>query len=107
MRQQTLSQQHKKGKHKAWYRLRKRQDDRETTRHYTEQEIQSLAHSTVNSAGIIRPATGDLHMPSDLVDRVDGQQKDRPPSVLLVIITLALIFIAIITYFVAQMPPKN
>lgn len=98
-------QKHKR--HKGWNRLRRHQDDTETTTQYTEQEIHSLAHNQSRVAGIIRPNTGDLHMPSGFVETGDGQQTNRLPRVILVIITLALIFIAIITYFVAQMPPKN
>lgn len=106
MKQQNISK-HKQKAHKGWKRLRKAQDDTETTRQYTEQEIQSLSRNQSNSAGVIRPNTGDLHMPSDLAEPGYGQQTNDPPRVMLVIITLALVFIAIITYFVTQMPAKN
>lgn len=98
-------QKHKR--HRGWNRLRRPQPDTETTKQYTAQEIHSLAHSQSSGSGIIRPNTGDLHMPSDFVERGDGQQTDSPPRVMLVIITLALIFIAIITYLVSQMPKKD
>ncbi len=92
---------------KGWSRLRRPLHETETTRQYTEQEILSLSRSPSNAAGIIRPNTGDLHVPADFVETGDGQQTNSLPGVILVIITLALVFIAIITYFVTQMPPKN
>ena len=99
--------QHKQRRHKGWKRLRRSQDETETTRQYTEQEILSLSRSPGNAAGIIRPNTGDLHVPADFVETGDGQETNRLPRVILVIITLALIFIAIITYFVTRMPSKD
>ncbi|MEK6304451.1 MAG: hypothetical protein AABO41_27495 [Acidobacteriota bacterium] len=99
--------QDKKRKHTGWTRLRRPQDDAETTKQYTEEEVQSLSHYQSNHAGIIRPDTGDLHMPSDFVETGDGEQTKAPPRVMLVIITLALIFIAIIAYLVSQMPNKE
>ena len=92
-------------KHKGWNRLRRRQTDAETTRQYTEQEIQSLSRVHDHVAGIIRPDTGNLHMPTELAEA--GQRTSGPPRVMLVIITLSLIFIALITYFVSQMPRKD
>lgn len=106
MKHQNINK-HKHKKHKGWNRLRRHQDDTQTTKQYTEQEIQSLSRNHDNVAGIIRPDTGDLHMPSDLTEPGYGQQTNVPPRVMLVIITLALIFIAIITYFVSQMPKKD
>jgi hypothetical protein len=106
MKHQNFSK-HNLTKHKGWKRLRSRQDDTETTKQYTEQEIQSLSLKQGNSAGVIRPNTGDLHIPSDLREAGEGQQASGPPHVLLVITTLALIFIAIITYLVSQMPKKD
>lgn len=101
---QLNKQRHKR--HRGWNRLRRPKNGTETTKQYTEQDIHILAHSQ-SRAGIIRPDTGDLHMPAGLVETGDGQQSNRPPAVLLVIITLALVFIAIITYFVTQMPRKD
>lgn len=98
---------HNLTKHEGWKRLRRRQTNTETTGQYTQQEIQSLSLKQSNSAGVIRPNTGDLHIPSDLTEAGDGQQASGPPHVLLVIITLALIFIATITYLVSQMPKKD
>jgi hypothetical protein len=66
-----------------------------------------LASNQSSDAGIIRPNTGDLHMPSDLAEAGYGQKGTGPPRVMLVIITIALIFIAIITYLVSQMPKKD
>ena len=105
MKQSNINK-HKQRKQRVWNRLRRPQDDPGTTRQYTEDEIQCLARPERNGAGIIRPDTGKLHMPSGLAESGDGQQ-NSPPGVMVVIITLALIFITIITYLVSQMPPKN
>ena len=102
-----VMKQNKQRKHKGWKRLRRSQSETETTKQYTEQEIHSISRSPSNAAGIIRPNTGDLHMPSDLAEPGYGQQTNAPPRVMLVIITLALIFIAIIAYLVSQMPKKD
>jgi hypothetical protein len=106
MTQPTDKQSIKRRRHRAWYRLRRRQDNTETTKVYTEQEIQSLSRVSSNNVGIIRPGTADLHMPSDLVDGTDGKHSNGLPTVLFVIITLAVIFIAIIAHFVSLMPEK-
>jgi hypothetical protein len=92
---------------KGWHRLRRRQDDSDKTQIYTEQDIESLSRSQGNGLGIIRPDTGDLHMPSNLEVSGDRQHSNSPPRVMLVIVTFALFFIAIITYFVMQMPKKD
>jgi|RhiMetdeSRZDD1v2_1073273.scaffolds.fasta_scaffold666822_2 hypothetical protein len=92
---------------RGWYRLRRRRDDVETTRQYSEQDLQNLAHQQGTRAGIIRPETGDLRLPAGLEESSEGRQANAPPKVMLIIITLALLFIAIITYFVSQMPAKN
>jgi hypothetical protein len=94
---------HKKG----WSRLRRPQHETEITRKYTAQETLEVARSPSNAAGIIRPDTGELHVPSGFAETGGGQQTTGLPRVVLVVLTLALIFIAIITYFVAQMPPRN
>ncbi len=93
---------------KSLRRLRRRQDDPEKTRAYTPGEIHRLAHETTNNAGVIRPDTGPLSLPSGLDDIGEGKQSDNPAGVVLVIVILALIWIAIITYFVIRMPdPKE
>ena len=106
MNQQNMNRQKQKKK-QGWNRLRRRPDDRETTKLYTDQDILSLSHSQNNGSGIMRPNTGDLHMPANLEETRDGQKTNSLPRVLLVIIMLALIFISIISYFVAQMPKKD
>ena len=93
-------------RHRGWNRLRKHQNDAATTQSSME-VIHSLAHAQIKSAGIIRPDTGELHMPSGLAETGDGQRTNAPPVVMLVIITLALIFLAFITYLVSQMPKKD
>ena len=57
------------------------------------------------ASGIIRPDTGALRLPSDLSDE-ENQNSVLPNRVVLTITILALLFIAIITWFVAHMPAK-
>jgi hypothetical protein len=102
-----VMKQNKRRKHRGWKRLRRSQDETEKTGRYTEQQILSVSRNRTNNAGIIRPETGDLHLPSDLSEPGYGQQASGPPRVMLVIITLSLIFIAIIAYLVSQMPKKD
>jgi hypothetical protein len=92
---------------KKWRRLRGRRDDPDTTKQYTPQDVHALLSKEGNGLGIIRPNTGDLHLPSNLEAIGEGEQTNSPPRIMIVIITLALIFIAIITYFVSQMPTKD
>ena len=89
---------------KSLRRLRRRTDDPEKTRAYTPGDIHRLAHETENHAGVIRPDTGQLNLPAGLDDIGEGQQSNNPEGVVLVIVALALIWIIIITYFVARMP---
>ena len=89
---------------KSLRRLRRRRDDPEKTRAYTPGELHRLAHQSNNSAGVMRPDTGDLNLPPDLDNLGEGRQTDHPSRVVLIIVTLALIFIALITYFISQMP---
>lgn len=91
-----------------WKRLRRRREDTETTKHYTEQDLKSLAGERPggNGSGVIRPEN-NLHLPASIDDVGDSQQTLHPNRVLLVIVMLALIFIGIIAYFVSQMPPRN
>ena len=56
--------------------------------------------------GIMRPDTGALRMPSDLNDE-DRSRSLLPNNVVLVITLLALLFIAIIAWFVSRMPAKG
>ena len=85
-------------------RLRRRRDDPEKTRAYTPGELHRLAHDGTNHAGIMRPNTGDLSLPAGLDDIGEGSRTDHPSRVVLIIVILAMIWIGIITYFVAQMP---
>ena len=89
--------------------MRNKRDDPDKTKQYTPQDVQSLAHNETgrNGAGVLRPDTDSLHLPTGIEDISEGVQTNSPNKVLIVIVTLALIFIAIITYFVSQMPPKN
>lgn len=88
-------------------RLRKQADDTETTRHYTPQDEQSLVMESANRAGIIRPNTGAFRLPADLNELGSEKSNGQPARIVYVIIGLALTFIAIITWFVAQMPDKQ
>jgi hypothetical protein len=92
---------------KRWRRLRARGEDSDTTKQYTPQDVHALLHNKGNGAGIIRPGTSDLHLPANLDALGEGKQSDSPLRVMVVIVTLALIFIAIITYFISQMPNKD
>jgi hypothetical protein len=92
---------------KRWKRLRGRRDDPDTTKQYTPQDVQAILAKQENGSGIIRPNAADLHLPANLEAIGEGDQTDSPFSVMIVIITLALIFIAIVTYFVSQMPNKD
>lgn len=96
-----------KDKDKRWRRLRGLRDDPDTTRQYTAQDVQGLIAKEGNGTGIIRPSTGDLHLPADLEAIGEGEQTSSPPRIMFVIITLAFIFIAIIAYFVSRMPNKD
>lgn len=93
---------------KSLRRLRRKGDDPEKTRAYTPGDIHRLAHETENNVGIMRPNMGELNLPSGLDDIGEGQQSNHPARVVLIIVALALIWIVIITYFVARMPePKE
>ena len=89
---------------KSWRRLRRRRDDPEKTRAYTPGELHHLAHQSTNNVGIIRPNTGDLNLPSGLDDIGENSQTDHPSRIVLIIVVIAMIWIAILTYFVSQMP---
>ncbi|HJQ69448.1 MAG TPA: hypothetical protein VKA70_10765 [Blastocatellia bacterium] len=89
---------------KSLRRLRRRRDDPEKTRAYTPGEIHRLAHESAKSVGVIRPDTGDLSLPAGLDDIGEGQQTDHPGRVVLIIVIIAMFWIGLITYFVAQMP---
>lgn len=61
----------------------------------------------VNEEGIIRPNTGNLRLPDALIEASDNKERTMMPGkVILTITALALIFIAIITWFVSEMPEK-
>jgi len=92
---------------KRWKRLRERRDDPDTTKQYTPQDVHALLHKAENGAGIIRPNSDDLHIPPDIESIGEGGQNNGTPRVMIVIVTLALIWISIIAYFVSQMPPKD
>jgi hypothetical protein len=96
-----------KRSNERWKRLRARGDDQDTTKQYTPEDVQSLLAKQGNGSGIIRPDAGELHLPANLDAIGEGEQTDSPYRVMFVIITLALIFIAIVTYFVARMPNKD
>ena len=94
---------------RAWSRLRHKRDDPDKTKQYTPQDVQSLAHNETggNGAGVLRPDTDNVRLPGGIEEIGEGEQTNHPNKILLVIVTLSLVFIAIITYFVSKMPPKN
>jgi hypothetical protein len=92
---------------RPWKRLRGKRDDPDTTKQYTPQDVHALLSKPENGSGIIRPNTDNLHITSDLESIGEGEQTDTPRHILLVIVTLALIFISIITFFVSRMPIKD
>lgn len=92
---------------KRWRRLRGRRDDPDTTKQYTPQDVQAIVAKAGNGSGIIRPETGDLHLPADMESIGEGEQTNSPPRILFLIITLAFIFMAVVAYFISKMPVKN
>ena len=66
----------------------------------------ATSESSTKTDGVIRPDTGALRIPSDLNDE-DRGSSILPNKVVLVITLLALLFITIIAWFVAHMPPKT
>ena len=67
---------------------------------------QAKGGSPPKTNGVMRPDTGALTVPSDLND--EGKSSSiLPNKVVLVITLLALLFIAIIAWFVTHMPPKT
>jgi hypothetical protein len=62
--------------------------------------------SPPKTSGVMRPDTGALRVPSDIND--EGKSSSiLPNKVVLVITLLALLFIAIIAWFVAHIPQKT
>jgi hypothetical protein len=106
MKHRDLDRKHREQK-RSWRRLRMQRDDTETTRQYTPKDLQAMTYTRNNGAGVIRPDTGQLHLPSGIEDFEEGQQSDSPPRVMSVIVALALVVIAVITYFVSRMPQKD
>ncbi|HEX8088870.1 MAG TPA: hypothetical protein VF762_08465 [Blastocatellia bacterium] len=106
MRHRDIDKKYK-NKDKRWRRLRGRRDDPDTTKQYTPQDVQAIVARAGNGAGIIRPETGDLHLPADIEAIGEGEQTNSPPRILFLIITLAFIFIAVVAYFISKMPVKN
>lgn len=94
----------KKNRHKKhlWRRLRAPRGDAETTGQDKEQKIQPMTGKGAN--GVMRLETGNLVLPSGAEEFDDEGQTEHPNRVLLVIVVLALVFIAAVAYFVSQMP---
>jgi hypothetical protein len=93
-------------KNHLWRRLRKIKKEVETTKFYTEAELEAMTDKPGNRAGIMRLQTAELRLPKGLEEPEAGKQEDSAFRVMLVIIILMVIFITIITYFVEQMPDK-
>ncbi|MCI0665450.1 MAG: hypothetical protein L0220_30690 [Acidobacteria bacterium] len=64
------------------------------------------AESQGNGVGIIRPDEGEPNLSSDLVEIGEDRSSISPERIAMVIVGLALVWIAILTYFVARMPDK-
>ena len=89
---------------RQWMRMRRQRNGAETTRLYAPEDVQALAQNNANGAGIIRPDTGQLHRPAGLEEQ---DTTGHPHTILIVIVTLAILFISAITYFITQMPRKE
>ncbi len=63
-----------------------------------------------SSAGILRPGSGYLRLPDALAEAGETEADDSPVwmpgRIVLTITALAVVFIAIIAWFVSQMPVK-
>jgi hypothetical protein len=90
----------------VWRRLRKKQTEAETTKFYTDEELETMTDEPGRNSGVMRLHTAELRLPKSLEEPENGKKTDSPIAIMLVIIILMLTFIAIITYFVAQMPDK-
>jgi hypothetical protein len=90
----------------VWRRLRKTQPQAETTKFYTEEELEAMTDEPGKNSGVMRLHTGELRLPKSLDEPESGKKADSAFAIMLVIIILMLTFIAIITYFVTQMPDK-
>lgn len=88
------------------WRLRAHKDNPETTAIYTARDYEAMAGKAGNGSGILRLGTGELKLPSGMDDLGDSSAGRGIPKVVLVIVALSIVFIGIIAYFVAQMPPK-
>ncbi len=67
-------------------------------------ESPARAHETSPSRGIIKFETGKL--PAEFASFKEKRKSNRPGGVVILIAALALIFIAIIAWFIAHEPPK-
>jgi hypothetical protein len=59
-----------------------------------------------NGAGVMRPETGSLNLPAGLIESDDRPLFSPPGRVMMIITVLALIYIAIMTWFIAHMPEE-
>ena len=106
MKHRDLDRKRREHKRK-WRRLRAKSDDAEITRQYTQTELEAMSQPSGTSNGILRLGTGELILPPGIESFDESQPSKSPPRVMLVIVTLALLFIAVIAYFVSQMPKKD
>jgi hypothetical protein len=65
------------------------------------------AEAFVNGLGTLPSETRDLHLPGALIE-ASGSRNDgaAPGRFMLLIVSIVVIFIAIITWFVSEMPEK-
>ncbi len=60
-----------------------------------------------NGAGVLRPELDKLHVPGALIEASDTEPSTLMPGrFMLTVMGLAIIFIAIIAWFVSQMPDR-
>jgi hypothetical protein len=76
------------------------------TRPYTPQDESALIMTENHGAGILRAGSRERRLPNRLGEIGDGKDDEHPYRMMLVIVTLALTFIAVVAYFVSRMPPK-
>jgi hypothetical protein len=71
------------------------------------QDELALSSERKKGEGVLRSTARNPRVPGKLEEIGQGEQTNHPHRVMLVIVLLALAFIAIVAYFVARMPVKQ